>query len=110
MLRLTPETVSSRRRARRAAVKHMRASPALRTAKHGPVRARRGLWMVLANAFRRCAMGTNQISCFGIWRRGTRRQAIRSNRHGETRWLRSARNIAAPANISLSGFQKEFLS
>ncbi|MEI9992880.1 MAG: hypothetical protein WDM86_22995 [Rhizomicrobium sp.] len=31
-------------------------------------------------------MGTNPIACFGIWRRGTRRQAERLNRSGITRW------------------------
>ncbi len=31
-------------------------------------------------------MGNNHIACFGIWRRGTRRQAERSNRSGLTRW------------------------
>jgi len=36
--------------------------------------------------WRRCEMGTNHIACFGVWRRGTRRQAMRPSRSGTTRW------------------------
>ena len=36
--------------------------------------------------WRRTEMGTNHIACFGVWRRGTRRQAERQGRTGETRW------------------------
>lgn len=39
-----------------------------------------------ADTWRRTEMGTNHIACFGIWRRGTRRQADRPNRANLTRW------------------------
>jgi hypothetical protein len=47
--------------------------------------------MLLPGAWRRCAMGTNYISNFGVWRRGARRQMARPNRSGEARWNRPAR-------------------
>ncbi|MEJ0025791.1 MAG: hypothetical protein WDN01_07170 [Rhizomicrobium sp.] len=52
----------------------------------GAERTRRGSHTALNAAWRRCEMGTNQIACFGVWRRGTRRQAERRNRSGITRW------------------------
>jgi hypothetical protein len=48
-----------------------------------------------ANEWRRTEMGTNHIACFGIWRRGTRRQAERMNRSGITRWHKPHRQGAA---------------
>jgi hypothetical protein len=38
------------------------------------------------DAWRRIEMGTNHIACFGVWRRGSRRQAARVNRTNSTRW------------------------
>jgi hypothetical protein len=78
------------RRGRCAAVRRRAISP-WRAAGNAFIRRRRGYWMLLATAWRRCAMGTNHISCFGIWRKGTRRQALRVNRHGDARWNRPAR-------------------
>jgi hypothetical protein len=54
-------------------------------------RRRRGCWMKLPFAWRRCVMGSNHISNFGVWRHGARRQAVRNNSCGETRWTRPAR-------------------
>lgn len=36
--------------------------------------------------WRRTEMGTNHIACFGVWRRGTRRQVAQAQRPGSTRW------------------------
>jgi hypothetical protein len=57
------------------------------------IRIRSDFLMLLAAAWRRCAMGTNHISCFGLWRRGTRRQALRVNRQGDARWNHPARIV-----------------
>ncbi len=38
------------------------------------------------DSWRRTEMGTNHIACFGVWRRGARRQAERLNRTNTTRW------------------------
>jgi len=46
----------------------------------------RGIENFVIAEWRRCEMGTNHIACFGIWRRGTRRQPRRPNRTGATRW------------------------
>ena len=51
----------------------------------GVQRTYRGRKMAGA-VWRRCEMGTNHIACFGVWRRGSRRQADRRNRCGLTRW------------------------
>lgn len=48
----------------------------------GTVRGRK----TASAVWRRTEMGTNHIACFGVWRRGTRRQAERKGRTGETRW------------------------
>jgi hypothetical protein len=59
---------------------------------------RRGTLDTDNTPWRRCAMGTNHIACFGVWRRGTRRQAERANRAGITRWHkphREARVLSA---------------
>lgn len=48
-----------------------------------------------ADAWRRIEMGTNHIACFGVWRRGTRRQAERVNRSNSTRWHMPHRHDAA---------------
>ena len=51
----------------------------------GVQRTRRG-GKTAAPVWRRCETGTNHIACFGVWRRGTRRQAARFIRSGSTRW------------------------
>ena len=57
------------------------------TRKRGGVqRTLRGREAAPIAVWRRCEMGTNHIACFGVWRRGTRRQAMRLNRSGTTRW------------------------
>jgi hypothetical protein len=53
---------------------------------HDGTRRRRGSLMAGTAAWRRTELGTNQIASFGVWRRGTRRQATRLNRAGLTRW------------------------
>ncbi|MEJ1970056.1 MAG: hypothetical protein WDN03_15705 [Rhizomicrobium sp.] len=50
---------------------------------------------VITTNWRRIEMGTNPIACFGIWRRGTRRQAERVNRARTTRWRLPHRSGAA---------------
>ncbi|HEX4301868.1 MAG TPA: hypothetical protein VHZ78_03690 [Rhizomicrobium sp.] len=52
----------------------------------GVRRTLRGRKTVASNTWRRCEMGTNHIACFGVWRRGTRRQVVRNARPGTTRW------------------------
>ncbi len=75
-----------------APTRSLRAGLALREAASGQAgrsgagRARRGSLTTENAVWRRCEMGTNQIACFGVWRRGTRRQAERLNRSGITRW------------------------
>jgi hypothetical protein len=54
-------------------------------------------------AWRRTEMGTNHIACFGVWRRGTRRQAAQVNRTGMTRWHMPHRQDAV---FTLAGAQK----
>jgi len=49
-------------------------------------RTRRGSLVAENAVWRRTEMGTNHIACFGVWRMGTRRQADRLNRSGQTRW------------------------
>ena len=49
-------------------------------------RSRRGLINVVPTKWRACAMGTNHIACYGVWRVATRRQKHRLNRTGTTRW------------------------
>jgi hypothetical protein len=49
----------------------------------------------LADDWRRIEMGTNHIACFGVWRRGARRQAGRVNRSHTTRWHMPHRSGAA---------------
>ena len=49
-------------------------------------RRRRGMMFIVPSPWRLCAMGTNHIACYGVWRQGTRRMAERRNRTGETRW------------------------
>ncbi|HEY0303049.1 MAG TPA: hypothetical protein VGC36_17005 [Rhizomicrobium sp.] len=47
---------------------------------------RRGRKAAQGAVWRRTEMGSNHIACFGVWRRGTRRQAVRTDRSGTTRW------------------------
>jgi hypothetical protein len=47
---------------------------------------RRGHLLSEQATWRRMELGTNHIACFGVWRRGARRQAERLNRTGQTRW------------------------
>jgi hypothetical protein len=49
-------------------------------------RTRRGSLMAEGTVWRRTELGTNHIACFGVWRMGSRRQAERLNRAGQTRW------------------------
>ena len=79
------------RRGRCAAVGRRADISPRRAGSNTSIRRRRGYWMLLAAVWRRCAMGTNHISCFGIWRTGARRQALRVNRQGDARWNRPAR-------------------
>ena len=51
-------------------------------------RKRKGFRDMENVSWRRCSVGTNHISAFGVWRRGTRRFLRRINRRGETRWHR----------------------
>lgn len=60
-------------------------------ARRPPARARKGVVGRIPSAWRRCEMGTNRISCLGIWRTGTRREAMRANRTGDTDWHRPYR-------------------
>jgi hypothetical protein len=57
-------------------------------------RTRRGALTAPRAAWRRTELGTNHIACFGVWRRGTRRQAERRNRAGTTRWQMPHRGAA----------------
>ena len=68
---------------------------AFRNRDPGTGRQRRGCLMVIPSAWRRCVLGTNHISSFGIWRQGARRMAKRANSAGETRWHRPYRSRAA---------------
>lgn len=51
-------------------------------------RKRKGFRDMENVSWRRCSMGTNHISAFGVWRQGMRRCLRRVNRRGETRWHR----------------------
>jgi len=53
------------------------------------MRRRKGLLTMVPAVWRRCAMGENRISCFGVWKQGTRREALRLNRTGDTHWRRA---------------------
>jgi len=53
-----------------------------------PSRLRRGFLNVLPGEWRRCALGANHITNFGVWQSGTRRVAPRLNRAGATLWHR----------------------
>ena len=58
-------------------------------------RARRGSRSLIPSDWRRGVAGTNRISCLGMWKTGTRRQARRANRCGETDWQRPYQAAAA---------------
>jgi len=73
------------KRSLRAGLALRHASAATRRSS-GTERTRRGSLTTEDAVWRRCEMGTNHIACFGVWRRGTRRQAERLNRSGITRW------------------------
>jgi hypothetical protein len=55
---------------------------------HVPSAPRRGILLMLSTSWRRVEMGSNRITCHGVWRKGTRRQAPRRNRSGDTCWTR----------------------
>jgi hypothetical protein len=78
--------ISPKPRGLRAGVSVRRAASAEQPRHGGRSRTRRGSLTALPEEWRRCDMGTNHIACFGVWRRGTRRQADRLNRSGITRW------------------------
>ncbi len=68
-------------------------------------RGRKGVVGRIPSAWRRCSMGTNRISCIGVWRTGTRREAVRANRMGATDWHRPYRSrpqaqLRAAADVS----------
>lgn len=54
-------------------------------------RNRRGKFSYIPSSWRRCELGTNRISCIGIWRKGSRRKSPRANRTGDTDWHRPYR-------------------
>ncbi len=58
-----------------------------------PSRLRRGFLNVLPDEWRRCALGTNHITNFGVWQFGTRREAPRLNRAGATLWHRPPSHV-----------------
>ncbi|MEI9886857.1 MAG: hypothetical protein WDN08_10235 [Rhizomicrobium sp.] len=63
--------------------------------------ARRGRQAAPGAVWRRTELGTNHIACFGVWRRGTRRQAARADRSGTTRWHMPHRAGAADVSPQL---------
>jgi len=66
-----------------------------------PSRERRGVLGWMPSAWRRGAMGPNRISCLGVWKTGTRREAVRINRMGDTDWRRPYRDCPqAPFRIA----------
>lgn len=78
------EELFSPRRALRTGIRGL--IPADQRKRSGSERTRRGTLTAPWSVWRRTEMGTNHIACFGVWRRGTRRQAERLNRTGTTRW------------------------
>ncbi len=73
----------------------------------GAERTRRGSLVAVDTVWRRCETGTNHIACFGVWRRGTRRQAERLNRSGITRWHMPRRG---GANFVLPGARHDAIN
>lgn len=63
--------------------------------KERAARTQRGRKPAAGATWRRCEMGTNHIACFGVWRRGTRRQVVRPGRSDRTRWHMPHRGDAA---------------
>ena len=61
------------------------------------MRRRRGVLMVENAVWRRTELGTNHIASHGVWRKGSRRQAARLNRSGDTRWHKPHKSGAAIA-------------
>ena len=89
-------------RDRRAALaSHLSAA---RASRRTAGRVRRGSASTIPDVWRKTELGTNHIACFGVWRRGTRRQAERSNRSGTTRWHMPHRSGASTV---LSGARHE---
>ena len=81
----------------------LRAS-AVGSSRTGSDSRRRGSLITVPALWRRCDMGTNHIASFGVWRRGTRRQAERRNRAGLTRWHMP---YQGGVKIHLSGADRE---
>lgn len=78
--------IAAQRRSRHAALASRFDMPVPRRAGGDGARRRRGALASENALWRRCETGTNHIASFGVWRRGTRRQAERLNRSGITRW------------------------
>lgn len=88
----------------------LRAGVAARSFAYADIRKRGGAQTTrrgrkaAAPLWRRTEMGTNHIACFGVWRRGTRRQAVRTERLGTTRWHMPHQGGVA---VVLSGVARE---
>jgi len=84
----------------------VRATPSIRSdsravkrkAPHS-TRPRRGHIGELAVEWRRCSPGTNHIANLGVWRVGSRRQAERVNRTGDTHWQMRKRDAKATGTM-----------
>lgn len=87
----------------RATIKSASFSAERRTVRGSSVRKRKGVIDMNNSSWRRCSLGTNHISAFGVWRQGERRRWRRANRRGETRWHR------LPACGHRSGFDRSKL-
>ena len=71
-------------RSRRAAVARRCRRPA-----HA-LRTRRGWMGFVPLSWRRLDLGSNAITAFGVWRRASRRGALRVNARGDTAWRHRA--------------------
>jgi hypothetical protein len=72
----------------RATIKSVFLIAERKTALCSTERKRKGFIDMNNTSWRRCSLGTNHISAFGVWRQGERRRWRRTNRRGETRWHR----------------------
>ena len=78
--------VLSNKRARRAGIRMRRGERRGETTRIPAPRFRRGQLRYIRSTWRRSEIGTNRISCLGVWSKGSRREAPRANRSGETDW------------------------
>lgn len=72
----------------RATIKSTSFTAERRTARCSSERKRKGFMDMNNTSWRRCSLGSNHISAFGVWRQGERRRRRRTNRRGDTRWHR----------------------